>query len=153
MKKLQMCDRSSWRSFAKVALLLLLLSVSANIVAQLADGVQLPQRAIRRDKRDNPEERVKVLAKYLELDERQQAALQKILGQRQHELLQMRFAPIPSGSTQIDRFRAIEGRTVERIRAVLNDEQRNKYDLLAPRRLTSPQKVNVKDWLKAAGSR
>jgi len=94
------------------------------------------------------------LAKYLELDEAQQIALQKILEQRQQEVLQMRFTPLPAGSAQIDRFRAIQDKTVNRIRAVLNQEQRKKYDILAIRRsVPPPPKTSVQDWLKAATQR
>jgi uncharacterized membrane protein len=90
----------------------------------------------------------------LELDETQQMALQKILEQRQQEVQQMRFTPLPAGSAQVDRFRAIQDKTANRIRAVLNQEQRKKYDLLAIRRSAPPgSKTSVQDWLKAATPR
>lgn len=66
----------------------------------------------------------------------------------------MRFSPLPPGGAQIDRFRAIQDRTAERIRAVLNEEQRKKYDLLGIRKLSPQQQSpDVEGWLKAVGPR
>ena len=47
-------------------------------------------------------------------------------------------------------FRALQDNTVERIRAVLNEEQKKKYDPLAVRRVQpAPDQRSVEDWLKA----
>ncbi|HYL13136.1 MAG TPA: hypothetical protein VEV41_08875 [Terriglobales bacterium] len=55
-----------------------------------------------------------------------------------------------SGSDRISRFRALQVRTVAQIRAVLNDEQKEKYNPLwqRPPQQTSPQ-PSVEDWIKA----
>lgn len=151
MRILRFCNRRACRIFTKLAPLLPLLLLTASISAQVAESAVGPQSIIRNHKRPSPDERGKALAKYLELDETQKIALQKILEQRQQEVLQMRFTPLPAGSAQIDRFRAIQDRTANRIRAVLNQEQRKKYDLLAIRRSAPPgAKASVQDWLKAA---
>jgi Spy/CpxP family protein refolding chaperone len=134
--------------------LLPLLLLPAASSAQVAESARGSQPVIRNHKRPSPDERGKALAKYLELDETQQMALQKILEQRQQEVQQMRFTPLPAGSAQVDRFRAIQDKTANRIRAVLNQEQRKKYDLLAIRRSAPPgSKTSVQDWLKAATPR
>ena len=154
MKTLRLRNRRACRIFAKLAPLLPLLLLTGSISAQVAESVQGSQSVIRDHKRRSPDERGKALAKYLELDETQQMALQKILEQRQQEVLQMRFTPLPAGSAQIDRFRAIQDKTANRIRAVLNQEQRKKYDLLAIRRSAPPgSNTSVQDWLKAATPR
>jgi hypothetical protein len=151
MRILRLCNRRACRIFTKLAPLLPLLLLTATVSAQMAESARGSQSVIRNHKRPSPDERGKALAKYLELDETQQIALQKILEQRQQEVLQMRFTPLPAGSAQIDRFRAIQDRTANRIRAVLNQEQRKKYDLLAIRRSAPPgSKTSVQDWLKAA---
>ena len=151
MRILRLCNRRGCRIFTKLAALLPLLLLTATISAQVAESARGSQSVIRNHKRPSPDERGKALAKYLELDETQQIALQKILEQRQQEVLQMRFTPLPAGSAQIDRFRAIQDRTANRIRAVLNQEQRKKYDLLAIRRSALPgSKTSVEDWLKPA---
>jgi len=154
MRILRLCNRRGCRIFAKLAPLLPLLLLPAAISAQVAESARGSQPVIRNHKRPSPDERGKALAKYLELDETQQIALQKILEQRQQEVLQMRFTPLPAGSAQIDRFRAIQDKTANRIRALLNQEQRKKYDLLAIRRSAPPgSKTSVQDWLKPATPR
>ena len=154
MRILRLCNRRGCRIFAKLAPLLPLLLLPAASSAQVAESARGSQPVIRNHKRPSPDERGKALAKYLELDETQQMALQKILEQRQQEVQQMRFTPLPAGSAQVDRFRAIQDKTANRIRAVLNQEQRKKYDLLAIRRSAPPgSKTSVQDWLKAATPR
>jgi hypothetical protein len=154
MRILRLCNRRGCRIFAKLAPLLPLLLLPAASSAQVAESARGSQPVIRNHKRPSPDERGKALAKYLELDETQQIALQKILEQRQQEVLQMRFTPLPAGSAQIDRFRAIQDKTANRIRALLNQEQRKKYDLLAIRRSAPPgSKTSVQDWLKPATPR
>jgi len=154
MKTLLLSHQCGCRFFSKLALLLPVFMLSGTISAQVPDSSRAPQTAIRNHKRPSPDERGKALAKYLELSETQQTALQKILEQRQQEVLRMRFSPLPAGSAQIDRFRAIQDKTANRIRAVLNQQQRKKYDLLAIRRSTSPgSNTSVQDWLKAATPR
>ena len=100
-------------------------------------------------RRPTLDDRVKALAESLDLSEEQQAAVKKILQQRQEEALRLRLDSSISGSTRIDRFRTLQETTVERIRAVLNEEQRKKYNPLAPRKLPPPeQQRSVEDWLK-----
>jgi hypothetical protein len=90
-----------------------------------------------------------VLAKSLDLNEAQQAAVKKILEQRQQETLRIRMDSSISGATRVERFRALQDSTVERIRAGLNGEQKKKYDPLAVRRVTpAADQKSVEDWLK-----
>ncbi len=126
----------SLRALLFLALVLPVLLLSAPAVAQ-------------RGHRPTIDDRVKVLARSLELNEAQQAAVKKILEQRQQEALRIRQDASISGGARIERFRALQDHTVERIRAVLNEEQRKKYDPLAVRRVApaSDQK-SVEDWLK-----
>lgn len=95
------------------------------------------------------DDRVKVLAKNLDLNEEQQSAVRKILEQRQEETLRIRLDRSIGGEARFQRFRALQDNTVLRIRAILNEEQKEKYDPLAVRRLPSdPQQRSVEDWLK-----
>lgn len=89
-----------------------------------------------------------MLTKTLELNPQQQAAVKNILVQRQQQTLQIRQDPSISGSERIDRFRNLQVATVERIRAVLNDEQKQKYDPLAAQKVKSTPERSVEDWLK-----
>jgi len=96
------------------------------------------------------DDRVKAFAKALDLNESQQAAVKKILEQRQVEMLRIRQDTSIDGSDRIGKFRALQDQTVQRIRAVLNDDQKKKYDPLAIRnREPAPDQKSVEDWLKA----
>ncbi|MBZ5569656.1 MAG: hypothetical protein LAN64_17655 [Acidobacteriia bacterium] len=92
---------------------------------------------------------MKALAKNLDLSEAQQAAVKKILEQRQQETMRLRLDSSISGSARIQQFRALQDSTVQKIRTVLNKEQREKYDPLAARRVQpAPDQRSVEDWLK-----
>lgn len=96
------------------------------------------------------DDRVKRLAKALDLTDKQQVAVKNILEQRQQEMLRIRTDESIPGNQRIDRLRALQDQTVYRIRAVLNEEQKKKYDPLAVRRIgPSPDQKTVEDWLKA----
>jgi hypothetical protein len=100
-------------------------------------------------KRPSLDERVKKLAAALNLDEAQQVAVKRILEQRQQETLRLRHDTSITGSTRIERLRALQDQTVLRIRLVLNDEQKKKYDPLAVRQAgPAPGQKSVEDWLK-----
>jgi CBS-domain-containing membrane protein len=95
------------------------------------------------------DDRVKSLAKALDLSDTQQVAVKRILEQRQAETLRLRLDGSISGEQRIDRWRALQDDTVLRIRAVLNDDQKKKYDPLAIRERTPPQdQKTVEEWLK-----
>jgi Spy/CpxP family protein refolding chaperone len=96
------------------------------------------------------DDRVRLMTKSLELNEHQQAAVKNILLQRQQQTIQLRQDPSLPGSERIERLRSLQVITVERIRAVLNDEQKKKYDPLAAQRIKSTPKRSVEDWLQAA---
>lgn len=95
------------------------------------------------------DDRVKSFAKALDLSDTQQLAVKRILEQREAETLRLRLDGSISGEQRIDRWRALQDETVVRIRAVLNDEQKKKYDPLAVRERTPPQdQKTVEEWLK-----
>jgi hypothetical protein len=100
-------------------------------------------------RRPTLDDRVKAFAKALDLSESQQAAVKRILEQRQAEILRLRQDGSISGEQRMDRLRALQDQTVLHIRAVLNDEQKKKYDPLAVRdRTPAPDQKSVEDWLK-----
>jgi hypothetical protein len=137
------------RSFLSLALLSPMLLSGAPVVAQVAGAASPALHTQHSHRQSNIDDRVKVFAKNLDLNEAQQSAVKKILEQRQKETLQLRLDPSISGDARIDRFRAIQDNTVKRIRAVLNEEQRKNYDPLAARRIQQPDQRSVEDWLKA----
>jgi hypothetical protein len=119
-------------------------------VAQKPDGTGPVQQTHAVPRRARLEDRVKVLAESLHLDDAQQVAVTKILEERQQETLRIRRDASISGSDRMAQFRAIQDRTVVRIRSVLNEEQKKKYDPLAVRRVEpAPEQRSVEDWIKA----
>ena len=109
-----------------------------------------PQHQTRRPlNRPSLDDRVSRFAANLELSESQRSAVKKILEQRQQQILHMRQDTSLPGSVRIDRLRALQESTVAQIRAVLNEEQRKKYNPLAPREIPQSPQPSVEDWIKA----
>ena len=116
--------------------------------AQDAPKTNRPIRAHRRS-RPTLDDQVKAFAAKLELNEQQQLAIKTILEQRQTAMLRLRQNSSISGEERIQRFRFLQDQTVQRIRSVLSDEQKKKYDPLAVRRVPeAPDRLSVDDWLK-----
>ncbi len=97
------------------------------------------------------DDQVKRFAASLDLSEPQQSEVKKILEFRQQQTRRIRLDESLSGAERISRIRALQDSTVARIRAVLNDDQKKKYDPLAVRQAQkdSPP-ASVGDWMKAA---
>lgn len=135
-----------------LAALLLTVSFASSALAQTtaaAPASSTPQPTNPTHRRPSLDDRVKTLAAALNLDEAQQVAVKRILEQRQQETLQLRHDSSITGSTRIERLRALQDQTVQRIRLVLNDEQKKKYDPLAVRNAgPAPGQKSVEDWLK-----
>jgi hypothetical protein len=140
------------RGFLSLALVSPILLPGSPVVAQVAGAASPARQTHRGHRRPSIDDRVKVLAKNLDLNEAQQSALKKILEQRQQETLRIRRDSSALGSARISHFRALQESTVERIRAVLNEEQKKRYDPLAPRRIQPASQPSVEDWLKATTS-
>jgi hypothetical protein len=95
------------------------------------------------------DDRVKTLAKALNLNEAQQAGVKAVLEHQQLQARQIQVDPTLSGEERIGRFRALQEDTVLRIRSLLNDEQKMKYNPLnhqAPDATSSDSYVN--QWMK-----
>jgi len=133
------------------ALLLLTLGLGGPPASAQAPDVTAPhpQANQRLFRRSNIDARVSTLTKTLDLSPEQQSAVKSILEQRLQKTLLIRQDPSISGGARIERFRMLQEATVERIRAVLTDEQKNKYDpMAASHNQTKPERT-VEDWLKA----
>ncbi|HKV76923.1 MAG TPA: hypothetical protein VJP02_02210 [Candidatus Sulfotelmatobacter sp.] len=135
-----------------LAALLLNISLASSALAQttaVAPASSAPHPTNSTHRRPSLDDRVKTLAAALNLNEAQQVAVKRILEQRQQETLRLRHDTSITGSTRIERLRALQDQTVQRIRLVLNDEQKKKYDPLAVRQAgPAPGQNSVEDWLK-----
>jgi hypothetical protein len=135
-----------WRALA-IGLPMMLTSVLCAQEPEASSPVPRPPHHIRRAV--TQEDRVKVLARSLNLDPAQQTAVLKILQARNVEALSIRRDTSISGSARIDQFRALQDKTVLKIRALLNEEQRKKYDPLAVRTVgPAADQKTVEDWLE-----
>ena len=97
------------------------------------------------------DDQVKRFAESMDLSETQQSEVKKILEFQQVQSRRIRLDGSLSGAERISRLRILQDNTVVWIRAVLNDEQKKKYDPLAVRQAqkSCPQ-PSVEDWMKAA---
>ena len=97
------------------------------------------------------DDQVKRFAESMDLSETQQSEVKKILEFRQAQTRRIRLDGSLSGAERISRLRILQDSTVAWIRAVLNDEQKKRYDPLAVRQAqkSSPE-PSVEDWMKAA---
>jgi uncharacterized membrane protein YccC len=131
---------------------LLNVSLASSVLAQttpVAPANSAPKPTNSTHRRPSLDDRVKALAAALNLDEAQQVSVKRILEQRQQETLRLRNDTSISGSARMERLRALQDQTVQRIRLVLNDEQKKKYDPLAVRKAgPAPGQKSVEDWLK-----
>ena len=143
------CNKISATKFLRVALLLPTLMPGKPVGAQATSVAPPPRQSYRIHQRATIDDRVKAFARTLDLNQAQQAEVKTILQQRQQETLRIRMDSSISGATRIERFRALQDQTVERIRAVLNDDQKKKYNPLAVREIKpAPDQKSVEDWLK-----
>jgi len=76
------------------------------------------------------DDRVKSLAKALNLDEKQQAGVKTVLERQQLQARKIQLDQSLDGAERIGKFRVLQQDTASRIRALLNDEQKEKYDPL-----------------------
>jgi periplasmic protein CpxP/Spy len=95
------------------------------------------------------DDRVNGLAKALDLNETQQSEIKTVLEHQQMQARKIQLDPNLAGADRNDRFRALQEDTVLRIRALLNDEQKKKYDPLNHgTQPTGPPGNYVDQWMK-----
>jgi len=137
------------RAFVAALLVCSLMPLHASAGRQSSGDVTPRHQRQRRYKTPSIEERVKSLAKSVDLDEKQQSELKGVLWSRHEQVIKMLRAESRSPVDRINQLRAINDNTVERITALLNEEQKKKYNpaghLETPG--TSP-KASLEDWLK-----
>lgn len=90
-----------------------------------------------------------MLSKGLDLDARQQDELRNILRNQAEQLRRVRADPAIPGADRMGAMRAILDRTGDRIRAMLNDEQRLKYQAARPALgAETAQRPDVEHWMQ-----
>jgi Spy/CpxP family protein refolding chaperone len=135
-------------SVLKLAFLAAICSLGMPMRAQTHSASEIVHNHANPHIRQNLDNRIELLARYLDLNDAQRSTLKNILLERQQEIIAMRRTPAAGEGLHLDRFRATEDKAADRIRAMLNEEQRIKYDPLSKRDSNSTaQSVRVDDWL------
>ena len=96
------------------------------------------------------DERIKTFAKTLNLNATQQQGVKAVLERQQLQARQIQLDPTLSGEQRIGKFRALQEDTILRIRALLNDEQKMKYDPLPSHQVQDAPSSDsyVNQWMK-----
>lgn len=96
------------------------------------------------------DDRVRTLSKALDLDARQQSELRKVLEGQREQVRRVWDDPSLPAPYRISATQAISDNTADRIRALLNDEQKKKYNPpRPPREATGSDGPSVEEWMDA----
>jgi len=107
-------------------------------------------QALHRQGRPSAEDRLQRLVKGLKLDAAQQAEVRRALQARREAIRRLTSAPADPEVPRVAAIHAITDRTTERIRAVLNEEQKKLYSQPLPHDFaTGEGKPGVEEWLNA----
>ena len=137
------------RAFVLALQVFFLMPLHVSAGRQLSGDVAPQHQTHRQYKKPSIDDRVKTLSKLLDLNERQQSELKRVLWSRHDQVIKMLRAQSLSPVDRVNQFRAINDNTVERIMALLNEEQKKKYN--PPRQPEAPgtsPKASLEDWLK-----
>jgi hypothetical protein len=112
------------------------------------------QHAPRHARGQTLDDRVKLLAKELDLDAKQQAEVRKLLEGQRDQVKRVWDDTAAPAANRIAATQAIGDKTGDAIRALLNEEQKKKYNSAKPPRdaETSPR-PNVEDWMNGGKGR
>lgn len=145
-----------WRGVLPFVLLLALAAAGAPLPARGEAAPRVAAEASKgtphhRARRSGLDRRVALLTKALDLDARQQTALRKALLDQRAQVQRIWSDESLPSADRIARTKAVSRQTADRIRALLNPEQRKKYDPPPPDG-PAPAVANahVEDWMQRA---
>ena len=91
-----------------------------------------------------------VFAKRLDLDAKQEGQVRRLLAMRQAQIRRLWTDPLIAGDERVGAVKAINAKTVEQIRSLLTEEQKQKYFQTLPvGSLATEPGPSVQDWLRA----
>ena len=126
-------------------------TVNAVTEVQGASGEPHARGAAHQHSGHTLEDRVRILTQWLSLDATQQTELRKILqGQREQVRSLWSDTSVPA-AYRISATQAISDKTGDQIRAMLNEEQKKKFNPPRPPRdeIAASARPNVEDWMNA----
>lgn len=100
------------------------------------------------------EDHVNILTKALDLDVKQQAELRRLLENQREQIRNLWDDTSVPPADRVNATRVISNRTADRIRAMLNDEQKKKYNPPPQPHEAAPDSSSrtVDEWMKATQS-
>lgn len=128
------------------------LTAHAVTEVQAASGEPQARGAAHQHNGHTLEDRVRILTQWLKLDATQQTELRKILeGQREQVRSLWDDTSVPA-AYRISATQAISDKTGDQIRAMLNEEQKKKFNPPRPPRdeTAAAARPNVEDWMNTA---
>ena len=145
---------SGWPGRALLPLLALSIGwvgpCAASAEDQPSQSVAPERQTPRQHRGPTLDDRVKKFSKMLDLSETQQSKLKKVLESQRAQILKLRNDPSVPGENRIGAIRAINDTTEDRIRDLLNEEQKKKYNSPRPRQTPGPsQESDLNDWVNA----
>jgi hypothetical protein len=153
--KRSLAERGRW--CGKTGLFILALAPGCFMPAHAVAEVELESRAapkqhaVRYGVATSLEDRVKLLAKELELDASQQSELKKLLESQREQVRRVWDESSLAAPYRVSATQAISERTADQIRLLLNDKQKQKYN--APRKprdiLAGSAQPDVEAWMNA----
>lgn len=113
-----------------------------------------PRPIPRQSRQSAIDARVQLLARELDLDANQQVEVRKILVQHRAEVSRTWSDESQPAPMRLAATRAVGDRTAERIRAMLNEKQREKYLKARPSPSDNAQPATkVETWINAVGNK
>jgi hypothetical protein len=138
--------------YAALLVLVCVLAGTAPVRAADADAVQpdTPAPVPQAHRKPPARDAAATFAKRLDLDAKQEAQVRKLLANQQAQVRKLWNDPSIDGDDRVAVVKAINAKTVEQIRSLLTEEQKQKYIQLKPAGspATKPG-PSVEDWLHA----
>jgi cytidylate kinase len=132
-------------------MLMVVIAMAALVAPEPAAALERGrQQAPHRHRRTNAEDRLQGLVKGLKLDRAQQAEVRRALQAHREAIRRLTSEPADPEVSRVAAIHAITDRTTERIRTVLNDEQKKLYSQPLPHDFAAGEgKPGVEEWLNA----
>jgi hypothetical protein len=127
------------------------ISANAATEAQGATSESTGRRVSHHHNGHSLEERVGILTQWLKLDAKQQSEVRKVLDSQREQIKSLWSDTSVPAAYRISATQTISDKTGDQIRALLNEDQRKKFNPpRQPRDETGSAKPNVEDWMDAA---
>src|SRR5882724_36164 len=132
-----------------------LVVLPSNAVAEPAAAGAHPRPAPTRHESAALERRVTLLSAELSLDAQQQAQVRRILEDQRDQVMKVWNDPSLAAANRVSATRIVSDRTADRIRAILTEAQKAKYNKARKPRAAgeNPASPSIEEWMKATAEK